>query len=100
MTPITAKEIAIRRSIRYLLIAAAIASLLLVAVPAPDPASALAPGPSMPIETQALSFITPSVGWRLASHRDPARGLEGPLQVERTADGGRTWRVLGSISPV
>ncbi|MBV9281571.1 MAG: hypothetical protein JOZ41_15940, partial [Chloroflexi bacterium] len=56
----------------------------------------LANAPHQPLETVDISFLTPSLGWRLAVGWDQIRGLHGPLLVSRTADGGLTWRTIGT----
>lgn len=50
-----------------------------------------------PRETVGITFLTPSLGWRLAVHWDGTRGMYGPLFVARTQDGGITWRTISRI---
>lgn len=53
--------------------------------------------PQQPLETTAISFLNPSLGWRLAVGWDQVRGLHGPLYISRTINGGLTWKTIGTV---
>lgn len=50
-----------------------------------------------PLQTLDIAFINPTTGWLLAARWGRVRGAYGSLFVGRTGDGGRTWRMVGTI---
>lgn len=55
--------------------------------------------PQGPItETLSLTFLTPSLGWRVTDRWNPNTGARGPLSVSRTLDGGVHWQPVSVVS--
>jgi photosystem II stability/assembly factor-like uncharacterized protein len=83
-------------------LAVAVILIVLVAqmacVPRAERARADAGGGAGSLQTQAVTFISPTQGWRLAIRWNGTTGAHGPMTVGRTEDGGWTWRTIGTIA--
>lgn len=47
-------------------------------------------------ETLSISFISPSLGWRVAQRWNEETGAQGAISVGQTSDGGAHWRTLAT----
>lgn len=56
------------------------------------------PDSSAITETVSFTFLSPSLGWRLAVRWNANAGSEGPAWIERTTNGGLHWRRIARVS--